>query len=179
MPFLNQITISQEKHGIIENILPYAPLIGTIVSAGVAIWIAKEARQISAEQKRIAQEKLDLDLFDKRYRIVTAYNKLLSKSLQPILTVEKIQEYITEFQEDYIFYSIFFKKEHWIYFENSKHFLYSLMSFREDHLNRNEYTDSESRHFESLLNLPSNNIPQIRKTLSEYTPSCLQHLPII
>lgn len=72
LPYLNQVEITQVRNGFFENILPYAPLFGTIISVMAAIWIAQKAREITADQKRIAQDKLDFDIFEKRFAIINS-----------------------------------------------------------------------------------------------------------
>jgi membrane protein implicated in regulation of membrane protease activity len=73
--FLNKITIFQVKTSW-EVALSYAPLATVffaLMSMLITLYIAAEARKISNEQKRIAQEKLELDLLDKRYKIIRSY----------------------------------------------------------------------------------------------------------
>ncbi|GAN61582.1 hypothetical protein ACI01nite_25250 [Acetobacter cibinongensis] len=86
LPFLNQITVSQEKHGVWEHILPYAPLITAVISAGISTAgiivtfnLALKARLISEQQKKIAQTKLEVDVFDKRFDVFNAYQEYYNK----------------------------------------------------------------------------------------------------
>lgn len=75
LPFLNQITVSQVKYGFWENAITYAPVISATCSlVGIVITyrIAQKAREISSEQKRIAQNKFDVDLFEKRFDVYFA-----------------------------------------------------------------------------------------------------------
>ncbi|MFT8555511.1 MAG: hypothetical protein ABF697_09410 [Zymomonas mobilis] len=69
-PLLSSISIYQTYDSFAGSITPYAPLASAFFSA-VSIFfaylIASKARSISAEQKKIAAQKLDLDIFDKRY----------------------------------------------------------------------------------------------------------------
>lgn len=74
LPFLNHITVVQLKHGVLEHLLPLAPFI----SVGATVWIAYQARKITLEQKRIAQKKLDLDLFIKRMEIYDVFARNIS-----------------------------------------------------------------------------------------------------
>lgn len=74
-PILNQITISQVRHGFWENVIAWAPAVGaacSLVGIFITYRIAKKAREISSEQKRIAQNKFDLDLFEKRLAVYHA-----------------------------------------------------------------------------------------------------------
>lgn len=69
LPFLNEIKVSQSRNGLLEQMLPYAPALSALFSlVGIIITsiIAAKARAISAEQKKIAEDKLALDVFDKR-----------------------------------------------------------------------------------------------------------------
>ncbi|GBR20238.1 hypothetical protein [Gluconobacter japonicus] len=67
---MSSIRIYQTYDSVAGLITPYAPLASAFFSA-VSIFfaylIASKARSISAEQKKIAAQKLDLDIFDKRY----------------------------------------------------------------------------------------------------------------
>lgn len=84
-----------------DQLQPYLPVLTAIVSlGGIAITysIAKKAREIAEEQKIIAQDKLDIDIFDKRFKVFQSltdlYNTLnyaKSSQLTPDLD-KKIRE---------------------------------------------------------------------------------------
>lgn len=83
LPFLNEITIVQVKRGFFEHCLVYAPFFSAIcalIGTGTALWIASQARKISNEQKIVAQNKLEYDLFDRR-------NEILSKHLNCFMKI--------------------------------------------------------------------------------------------
>lgn len=76
LPFLQEMTITQVHHGILEHIIASAPILAVVTSicgAGVALYVAKLARNIASEQKEIAKNKLDFDLFDKRLEIFNTF----------------------------------------------------------------------------------------------------------
>lgn len=88
LPFLNDITVSQIKSSYLECFLPYAPLLSAIFSFAsifITLKIANRAREISIEQKKIATDKYDLDMFEKRLEIYQSiyfiYNKIVLKAL--------------------------------------------------------------------------------------------------
>ncbi|WP_395494518.1 hypothetical protein [Acetobacter sp. KSO5] len=102
LPFLNQITVFQVRHGIWENIVASAPALGvaaSIFSAGVALYVAKLARNIASEQKEIAKNKLDLDLFDKRLEI---FNSFFNNGGEICFKKFKTEENLQEVAQDLI-----------------------------------------------------------------------------
>ncbi|MCG4258028.1 hypothetical protein [Acetobacter senegalensis] len=170
LPFLNQITVSQVKNGFWECISPYTTFVGTLISVSAAVLIAREARKITAEQKRIAQEKLDLDLFDKRYKIINGYNKYYSTLLSKVLTINDIQAAKTEFHVDYIFFKVFFQDKYKEFFVSARKNLYKLSDFREGNLDRRQFTKEQRKEFASLARNTSPSIFKIRDILNIYSP---------
>ncbi|MFT8723460.1 MAG: hypothetical protein ABF759_12945, partial [Acetobacter malorum] len=70
LPFLQAMTVRQVHHGFWDSVQPYLPLVtaiitGTVSSIGILITynLANKARQIAEEQKKINQNKLDIDIF--------------------------------------------------------------------------------------------------------------------
>lgn len=123
MPFLNQITVVQEKHGFWEHFLPYAPLVTAVLSAGISTvgilvtcGVARKAREITSQQKaiaaqvkQIAQDKLDTDIFDKRYKVYSAYLDFFGKVTDPLVKREDLiihsQEFISNiFMQKFLFH---------------------------------------------------------------------------
>lgn len=79
LPFLNQITVSQHLSSFWDNPLPYVPAIGAAISVlgvGVTAWLANLARGVAIEQKKIAKDKFDIDLFNKRIEIYQSFLKM-------------------------------------------------------------------------------------------------------
>lgn len=79
LPFLNQITVSQHLPSFWDNPLPYIPALGAVISVigvGITAWLAKLARGIAIEQKKIAKDKFDIDLFNKRIEIYQSFIKM-------------------------------------------------------------------------------------------------------
>lgn len=98
LPFLNQITVSQERHGVWENLLPYAPFVSACcaaVSIFVAFRIALKAQSISTEQKKIAEDKLYLDLFLKRFDAFQVYSEFFSKFIS--VDYKEKQQIVSDF----------------------------------------------------------------------------------
>lgn len=79
LPFLNQITVSQNLPSFWDNPLPYVPAIGAAISVlgvGVTACLANLARGVAIEQKKIAKDKFDIDLFNKRIEIYQSFLKM-------------------------------------------------------------------------------------------------------
>ncbi|MFT9063279.1 MAG: hypothetical protein ABF430_05690 [Acetobacter persici] len=81
-PLVGSILLKQDM-SFWDQAQPYLPILTAIVSfVGICITysIALKARKIADEQKIIAQEKLDTDIFDKRFNVfqnlIDAYNTL-------------------------------------------------------------------------------------------------------
>lgn len=96
LPFLNQITVSQHLSSFWDNPLPYVPAIGAVISAlGIVVtaWLAQLARGVAKEQKKIAKDKLDIDLFNKRIEVYQSfmkmYNFLASRNFTENSEIEK------------------------------------------------------------------------------------------
>lgn len=113
LPFLNEITVIQNKHGFWENISSYAPVLSAffaLISLFVTLWIAKEARKIASDQKNIAQNKLDYDLFSKKGEIITIFfNSMVKIYHNEFHKTEDITSVMDELYGTQVFAAFFFK----------------------------------------------------------------------
>lgn len=182
-PLTGEVLFQQDT-GLWSQAAPVISFLCSVFSIGVALYVAHRARQLTQQQRdiaeqgrQIAQDKLDLDVFDKRYKVISCYNKLFAKSAMPIIERKLSQEIITEFQEGYIFYKALFHIDDYVFFENAKSSLYQLMTFREEHNNRDHFFDKDEEQFEELYDECSIHIKILRDLIIQYSPSSLTQLP--
>ncbi|WP_338331293.1 hypothetical protein [Acetobacter sp. LMG 32666] len=179
LPFLNEITVFQVKTKG-EVALSYAPL-GTasfaLISMIITIYIAAKARKISSEQKRIAQDKLDLDLLDKRYNVVRSYIDFFKYLVNCPQDKDDIITQKIKFEQNYLYFDIFFPEKYKNLFVDSREILRVLAKHRVDAIG-NQYYNSD--HFDELENSISktyNYLTEMRILLKEYSPNFIRYPP--
>jgi hypothetical protein len=87
---------------IVSLLLPLAPICATL-------FVAQKARYIADQSKLIAKDKLDLDVFSKRYEVYLGYKEMLSKlitynSLDRKTIDEKYSQYTEKTSTKYFLY---------------------------------------------------------------------------
>lgn len=189
LPNLDKITVPDlivvaPPSGILSWIAPCVSFICAIAGTYAAWRIGSKAREITnqqkdiaAQSKKIAQDKLELDIFDKRYAVINAYEKLYAKCQVPILTISDIQNYVTEFQEKHTYFSILFSKDDYKMFIESRRNLYELMRFRNANKNQDIYSKNLKEKYASLNELCRGDILNLRNILLKYSPDLLKRVP--
>ncbi|MFT9046214.1 hypothetical protein [Acetobacter orientalis] len=183
LPYWHQITVTQVKDGFWENLLPYAPLLTAFLTAGVAIanimstrFLANKARQITEQQRTIAQEKLDADLFEKRcgffLKYAKMYNILISKDFAS-------KKELDDFLHDITIQSI----PPQFIFSNSDSDLIKKLLVEIRKLRRLRYTHlqvtpdwkEEREKFRKIIQ--EKLLPDLKKMLEKYVPPSMTMLP--
>ena len=182
-PLTGEVLFQQDT-GFWAQAVPVLSFVCSIFSIGVALYVANRARKLTEQQRdiaeqgrQIAKEKFDIDVFDKRYKVISSYNKLFAKSAMPIIEEKQSQDLVTEFQENYIFYKALFNENDYFLFENAKSSLYDLMGFREKNRNRDHFSEEDRENYKILHNECFSHIECLRELIINYSPSSLRRLP--
>lgn len=188
LPFLQEMTIKQVHHGFWDNLQPYLPLAaaiitGTLSTIGILVTcnLAKKARDISEEQKKIAECKLQLDSFDKRFYVFDSYREFYAELISKDYDNDKqIFESFTQFHSTHLQSHFLFPKEDSDAFDNVWNDLDKLSSFRGKNKKINidtyskddyiEYRDSFFKNYEKLRGIFENYAPVfLRENLNHIT----------
>lgn len=173
LPFLNDITIVQVKHGFFEHSLSYAPFLSTlfaIISTGVALWIAAQARKISNEQKIIAQNKLEFDLFDRRNEILSTHlNCFLKISHNEFEDEESVYKIMSELYDIQLLTAFLFKNPYRDYIGEVRKTITTMAGIKIRMINKTN-SKKEVEIFEEIKSNAPNYIKKIDTTMSAYTP---------
>lgn len=193
LPFLNQITVVQEKHGFWECFLPYAPLVTAVISAVISIiaicvtyYVARKAREITTEQKaiaaqakQIAQDKFDLDLFDKRYSVIAAYNCLFQEIGKPLLEKDSIRQSLVDFQSKYIYFPAMFNEEDENLLNSAMGSMMVCVNFRIKNLDKSKFSQQLRDEFDILYEKSSDLIDEVRELLVKYSSPAMKRIPAV
>ncbi|MFT8471180.1 hypothetical protein [Acetobacter persici] len=140
LPFLQEMTIKQVHYGFWESIQPYLPLAaaviaGTLSTIGIFVTcnLAKKARDISEEQKKIAECKLQLDSFDKRFYVFNSYKEFYTELISKNYDNEaKLLESYTKFHSIHQQSSFLFPTNISVALEDLWDTLHGITDFRVD-----------------------------------------------
>ncbi|MGF1276667.1 hypothetical protein [Acetobacter pasteurianus] len=183
LPFLNQITVSQIKYGFWENAVTYAPVISAACSLfGIVItyMIARKAREISSEQKQIAQNKLDMEVFEKRFSVCLSFKKFYLKTISPNIEDYKyFPKLIEEIETETLMVNILFLEPDVEIIEKIKYDLIELFNFRIDHTNINDIFKNPEVYdnYEKLRKNAKEGLDKLHSILRYYSPEFVKTLP--
>lgn len=178
LPFLNEITIVQVKHGFFEHCLAYSPFFSAIcalIGTGAALWIAAQARKISNEQKIIAQNKLEFDLFDRRNEILsTHYNCFVKMCNNEFESTDSINKTISEIYDIQFLTVFLFKKPYLNYIEDLRNSITEMAKIKIKILNKTNSQKDIEIFNKIKLNAP-HFIVNIESSMRAYTPDFISN----
>lgn len=160
-------------------------------AAGVwATWtIAKKAREITSQQRDIAEqakiialEKLEADIFEKRYNLYSSYcnyyNLLISKDFND---PKEIIESVCNFMSTTSTPSMLFTKKDEKKIKIVKGKLEELVRFRIDNLKITEIKEDHgenTKYAKLTLELKNIHLPVFNKIMRKYVPSVMKRRPL-
>lgn len=183
LPYWHQITVTQVKDGFWEHLLPYAPLLTAFLTAGVAIanitstrFLANKARQITEQQRTIAQEKLDADIFEKRCNVFLLFAKIYNVLIKKDFTSRKeLDDFMTTSYAETIPPQFIFNEADLELITKLIKSLDNLKLFRYSNLqitpNNKKKRDEFKEEIQEKL------LPDFKKSLEKYIPSSMIMLP--
>jgi hypothetical protein len=178
LPFLNGITIVQAKRGFFEHCLAYAPFFSAIcalIGTGAALWIAAQARKISNEQKIIAQNKLEFDLFDRRNEILSTHlNCFLKISHNEFETEESVDKIMSELYDIQLLAVFLFKKPYLDYIVEVRKAISSMADMKIRIINKVN-SEKDLENFNKIKLDTATYINKINVSMRAYTPDFISN----
>lgn len=174
LPFLSEITVTQVKHGFWENALLYSPLLSAgfaLIGTCAAFWIGTQARRISNEQRIIAENKLQLDLFDRRNKIISVFFESIMKiSYNSFKKKEEIDCIIDNLYEVQVLAAFLFKEEYLSSLSGARSEITKLASLKIKKINNKEPTPNIDQDIDDLKKSMMTHIDALGEIMKIYTP---------
>lgn len=160
-----------------EQIAPYLPVLTALVSVvgiGMTCLLANRAREIATQQKKIAEDKLAIDAFDKIYNVIQAYDKFFALLLTPELTADEIKKGAQEFLLYSGYYHIFFEDDCHYIFDCAGKLLSQFADYRELNLNLRKFQPDELSVFQIKTQKITCELGKLRYLLIVFIPDVLK-----
>ncbi|NHO42797.1 hypothetical protein GOB83_11505 [Acetobacter fabarum] len=160
-----------------EQIAPYLPVLTALVSVvgiGMTCLLANRAREIATQQKKIAEDKLEIDAFDKIYNVVLAYDKFFTILLTPALTKQDIKSGSQDFLVYSTYYHIFFSNNLHHIFRKTSYLLSKLADFRDENLDFELYSAKKVAIYDEKVEEINEELRKIKHILKIFLPDILK-----
>lgn len=190
LPNLDKITVPDlivvtPPSATFNWVTPAVSLICAVAGAYAAWRIGSKAREITAQQrdiaaqaKQIAQDKLDLDLFEKRYNIIFAYNNIFQKSRQKELTKNEIVDSIIEFQGKFMYFPAIFNKDDLKTLTCAQDYIVKIFKVRLKYLIKDGSSSENENELSKLYEELKPYLAGVRNLLIKYSTDSMKRIPI-